>query len=326
MSFFTKLPSQHYDKTAFDDFRAERNFALGSGKAMAWLSQLAYETDEPDKVEDVLRSWGLQLVAPVIIAEEVRAVFPIASTHCFVAVGRGAVFLAFAGTDPITLANWITNFNARIGPTQTAEGYRMAAEAVLPQLRNVITATELANKKVFVTGHSLGGVLAVLIALRIERERASKIGSVYTFGMPRPGSPAFADEHYNPALGPCTYRLVHGNDLVPTLAPSELGFRHVGRLLLCDRGGTFDANRLAMDTKLDDPQFVTTVTKGFGSLLREPLSNVQSQLAQIKLAVAMAVRTGPRDMRDDAGGILIELLSPPLRDHMPDRYIAAFQK
>jgi triacylglycerol lipase len=67
MSFLTKLPSQHYDKAAFDDFTPERNFTLGSGRAMAWLSQLAYETDEPDKVEDVLRSWGLTLVTPVII-------------------------------------------------------------------------------------------------------------------------------------------------------------------------------------------------------------------------------------------------------------------
>jgi hypothetical protein len=28
-------------------------------------------------------------------------------------------------------------------------------------------------------------------------------------------------------------------------------------------------------------------------------------------------------MRTDPGGLVIELLPPPLRDHMPDRYIEA---
>src|SRR5215469_7979425 len=62
MSMFTKLPAQFYDVTAFDGFSLDRDFRRGSAKAMAWLSQLSYETDEPKKIEDILRTWKLRLV------------------------------------------------------------------------------------------------------------------------------------------------------------------------------------------------------------------------------------------------------------------------
>jgi hypothetical protein len=45
--------------------------------------------------------------------------------------------------------------------------------------------------------------------------------------------------------------------------------------------------------------------------------------ARIKLATALLTSMGPSNMRTDPGGILIEILPPRLRDHMPDRYIGA---
>lgn len=45
--------------------------------------------------------------------------------------------------------------------------------------------------------------------------------------------------------------------------------------------------------------------------------------ARIKLAAALLTGMGPSNMRTDPGGILIEMLPPRLRDHMPDRYIGA---
>jgi hypothetical protein len=46
-------------------------------------------------------------------------------------------------------------------------------------------------------------------------------------------------------------------------------------------------------------------------------------LEQIKLAVALGAGVNIPNMRNDPGGIIIELLPPRLRDHMPDRYIDA---
>ncbi len=324
MSFLTKLPRARYRPDAFDGFVAGRDFALVGGRTMAWMSQLAYETDEPGKIADVLESWGLRLLGEGIIVEEVGTVLPKASTHCFVASGRGTTVVAFAGTDPIVLANWITDFDAHIGTTQTAQGYQVAAEAVWPRLKNLLSVPEGGRRTVFVTGHSLGGALAALIAHRIDREGVAEVVAVYTFGMPRPASKRFADEQYNPRLGSRTYRLVHGEDLVPTVAPTELGFHHLGRHLHCERGGKFDAGKLAADTASDNPLFVAGVSKELSGLLHGPLAGILSPLERLKLALKLAASLAPDGMRTDPGGILIELLPPRLRDHMPDRYIGGF--
>src|SRR5579863_8630727 len=130
VSFLTKLPRERYDTGAFAGFTAGSEFTLANGKALAWMSQLAYETDNKDKMTDILRSWGLQFAGKGIIVKEVGTVLPKASTHCFVAAGRGTTFVAFAGTDPLNLANWITDFDVHIDETQAADGYQTAADAV----------------------------------------------------------------------------------------------------------------------------------------------------------------------------------------------------
>ncbi len=57
--------------------------------------------------------------------------------------------------------------------------------------------------------------------------------AVYTFGMPRVGGKQFAGEYNPSSLGAITYRLVHGDDIVPRVPPPELGYRHVGCVLQC---------------------------------------------------------------------------------------------
>jgi triacylglycerol lipase len=325
MSFFTTLPRELYSARAFDDFVAGGDFRLGNAKAMIWMSQLAYEAEDPggpDKIRSVLASLGLGLVDGGIIADDDKMIVPKVKTRGFVAAGRGATIVAFAGTDPVVLANWISDFDAHIGPAQTADGYRIAAAAVADQVKKAISAPALANNKIFVTGHSLGGALAALTAHQIFSNDGA-VTAVYTFGMPRAGSPDFATTQYDPSLGSRTYRLVHGADLVPNVAPTELGFHHLGRFLHCDCGGRFDAGALAADTRSDDPPFVAGVANELNDFLRGPLVAALNALDHVKVAALLALRQGPPGARTDPGGIAIELLPPRVRDHMTDRYIGA---
>src|SRR5712692_607691 len=144
------------------------------------------------------------------------------------------------------------------------------------------------------------------------------MGAVYTFGMPRPGSDSFASD-YNAELGMRTYRLVHGEDIVPTVAPSEMGFRHVGRFLHCPRLGRFAETDLAPDPSSDAPPFIKGITSEITTFLHSPLAAISGAGAQLRRTVDAIFGQAPPGSRTDPVGILIELLPARIRDHLPDR-------
>jgi hypothetical protein len=322
MSILTELPEALYSGTAFDGFIGKPGFDIKEAEALAWMCQLAYETADRDKILRILNRWGLELVDNGIVVEEVTTVLPLANTHCIVAGGRGATIVAFAGTDPLVLANWITNFDIHINSTDAAEGFETAAAAVWPKLEALVAGSTINNPHVIVIGHSLGGALATLTARHMETDLRGTVRVVYTFGMPRPADAQFA-VGYMGMLGDRTYRLVCGDDVVPTVPPSVLGFRHVGRYLHCDHGDKFDARDLAADSTSDEPQFVKGVSQQLRDFADSPFSTVAGALARVKLAAGTALGFGAMGARTDPVGISIELLPALLRDHIPDRYIAA---
>jgi hypothetical protein len=321
MSFLTILPRDRYDPRAFAGFDpTKEDYHPGNAYAMAWMCQLSYETADPDKVKSVAKDWGLELVDASIISEASVTALPMSSTHLIAARRDGAPILAFAGTDPVSLANWITDFDIGVTSAGAAHGFATAAESVRPKIEKVLEAVWPVGP-VFVTGHSLGAALAAVTATGIRPAFSQRVRAVYALGMPRAGDAQFASA-YNSQLGARTFRLVHGEDLVPTVPPSELGARHVGRLLTCPRLGKFDENALAQSTDSDEPSFV----KGISRDLREAPGAAISTLDRLKLAAELAMGINPTGLRTDPGGIAIELLPPRLRDHVPDRYIAATRK
>ena len=84
--------------------------------------------------------------------------------------------------------------------------------------------------------------------------------AVYAFGMPRIGTPDFAAK-YNGKLGDRTYRLVHGDDIVPTVPPTKFGFCHVGRSVICRGHALFAPDALSAQPT-DSPPFVETWMSG----------------------------------------------------------------
>src|SRR5262249_61207920 len=63
MSFLVAMARAHYHDNAFDAFTASSGYSLENARAMMWMSQLAYDTDDRPKVESVLDAWGLGLRA-----------------------------------------------------------------------------------------------------------------------------------------------------------------------------------------------------------------------------------------------------------------------
>ena len=320
MSVLTKLPEKLYPRAKFGRL-IDTTFDMPTARALMWMSQLAYETDEIDKMQRILAVLGFDLAEDDVIIREDKSPLVVARTHCFVCTGGDTAILAFAGTDPIDLANWLTNFAVDKVPDGTTIGHEKAVSIVWPELKARLQRLP-SGTRVFVTGHSLGGALAVLIARNIVNEQVAGVAAVYTFGMPRAGNPDFANK-YNAVLGARTFRLVHGDDLVPTVAPSFLNFRHVGRFLHCERLARFAGADLEGEPASDQPTFARATFQDVLSATREPLERLKSVIKQFELAISLVGGRGPADARNDLIGAGIEMLPPRIRDHIPDRYIAA---
>ncbi len=303
MSFLVELPASAYDDAAFDDFTAAADFRIGTARAMMWLSQLAYEArDQAHKINPILKTWGLRQRA---LFQNMKVdELPLTATNGLVVAGRGATVIAFTGTDPLELANWLTNFNLGPRARELHAGFEAGVDAVWTEISDVIQDRAADEQAVFLTGHSLGGALAVIAAERMARKFAVLPAGVYTFGMPRVGSADFAASYNECGLGERTYRFVYGVDVVPTVPPAAFAFRHVGRMARCERGGSFTRAALSpMDS--DDPPFH---------------GNVEG----VKQAMANLLgRNVLPSFRTDWLGSVYKWLTPAIGDHLPDRYCHA---
>jgi triacylglycerol lipase len=315
MSFFTQMPIDRYVADAVKGFTLTADFDLATARSLAWISQLSYETD-PDKIATLCGKLDISL-AGAPIHRRVGTWLPIASTYALVLDLREALVVAFAGTDPIHLANWVSDFDIRPTDGGAAAGFIVALRAV----EQDILAALPTGRPVMVTGHSLGGALAVLFAQWLET-MGRDVTAVYTYGAPRPGRRDFSEPYNDSKLGARTFRCVHGDDIVPTVTPSEpLGFRHVGRFVHAPTSGKFIGPEGAAG--IDLPAFAKGITDELNAVFRHPLATGGAFVGRLRNVANALTGTPPPGMRDDLAGITIEMLPLRVRHHLPDQYIAA---
>ena len=154
----------------------------------------------------------------------------------YVASTPEAIVLAFRGTDEVE--DWLINLNVVQVKDHGAlvhRGFFRAIDAVWPQIEpRLKDFLKASPRTIRITGHSLGGALATLAAIRIQRMGIRNV-ETYTFGQPRVGNRAMAEQLTTPL-----YRFAYYADPVrfaPFSVPRAMHYKHAGTLKLIDAAG-----------------------------------------------------------------------------------------
>lgn len=148
-----------------------------------------------------------------------------------------ANIVVFRGSQ--TLNDWLTNFQARqqdytlagVNRGRVHRGFLTFHSNLQKQIQAVFKLLNPAAP-VYLTGHSLGAVLATLTAADMSTSSFKSQSQVrlYTYASPRIGDPAFA-QFFNTTI-PNTYRVFNIADMVPEVPASQTRsgeYRHVGQ-------------------------------------------------------------------------------------------------
>ena len=134
----------------------------------------------------------------------------------------GTLFIAIEGTDEAL--DWRRNFEFVFTADDTHAGFANYATLLMAQMW--AAGVDLCGaEQVVVTGHSLGGAVATIIAAQLQDHHAPV--HLVTFGSPRPGGQKFRERLRVPH-----HRFVHGMDVVPHMPLAAFGFRHVSPAIM----------------------------------------------------------------------------------------------
>lgn len=161
------------------------------------------------------------------------------STQCYVVANQHAAIVAFRGTEcgvdrgPEATAQFMADLGVDVdirwveiqGNGKIHRGFYDALNEIWHDLAPCLDTLTERNCPIWLSGHSLGGALAMLTATRHEN-----IQGIYTFGAPRLGNGPFSARFPKPV-----YRFANNNDLVPHLP--TFPYVDIGDLHYIDRRG-----------------------------------------------------------------------------------------
>ena len=224
---------------------------------------------------------GMEECSCVKVAQAVDAMY-IFSTACLVQSRCGRiVILCYRGTEPTNLGSWMGDFDVECETLRSESldpcelqvhggfhrNFRATRWEVDRQLDLAADGRSLADPEhrlehrleaLYVTGHSLGGAMAVLFALTSRRE---ELRAVYTFGQPMVvHAPVTPDVE---VLGRKVLRHVLARDPVAALPPASFGaFAHLGSEFVFDTKMWTRADRPRKALKNVSRALLSTVASG----------------------------------------------------------------
>lgn len=210
-----------------------KKFHWATASACAHLAELSYK--QADVVANVVAEEGFTECRFVESKKTDTQVFCMAQGNLVVIACRGTEGIRDFLTDakfkriplefPSSGSSCTESFSKSGMPTvkygKVHRGGHIALESVWGDIRNFLMSHQ--GARIYITGHSLGGLLSVLLGSRLEVS-GHNVMSIYTFGCPRVGNGVFAriaDERVR------HYRVRNNNDAV-TRVPLRGFYRHSG--------------------------------------------------------------------------------------------------
>lgn len=167
-------------------------------------------------------------------------------TQGFVAANDNVIVVAFRGTEVTEFVDVLTDLKVKkenFSPHGFVHrGFLGAYKAVQ---KDVLTAVESlrtnSKQTIWITGHSLGGALAVLAAADFHQKGINFRG-LYTFGQPMVGAPGFTKKLGN-KVGKKHFRFVNNADVVPRVPPPHtFKYEHSGQMMFIEDSGRIVRN------------------------------------------------------------------------------------
>jgi triacylglycerol lipase len=199
--------------------------------ALAKASQLAYEYNKGNRIEQTVWEWGLT---------DYFQLWDVDGTQSYVAANKDIILAVFAGTNE--MKDWGSNLGMRpmAGPVGNVHrGFNDALERVWDDMRRAILSCKQFQVRerrrpqtLWIAGHSLGGALATLAVAKLRMEEDRAVNGLYTFGSPRVGDRTFA-RNFNLEFN-AAYRIVNNNDVVTRVPGRLMMYSHVGQFLYID--------------------------------------------------------------------------------------------
>jgi hypothetical protein len=185
---------------------------------LAQISEAAYS--EGYELDTTLKKLGLTTISE----------FPLNTMYAYVASNDDTVVVAFRGTNQDELRDWLAD--ARISSDAVKHGrihrgFYRSTQGLLEDIVQAVKDQGGEDKQVWVTGHSLGGAMALVFTYECIVSEAIRPAGVVTFGQPLVVNGQLA-QYLNTELKGRYVRFVHGGDLVPRVFPT---FSHCGNLV-----------------------------------------------------------------------------------------------
>jgi hypothetical protein len=218
---------------------------------MSVVSAWAYSDEKAMAAK--LPHYGIQGAHVRRISVQNDALLVVATAYLVQSRSGRVAILAFRGTDPASFVAMFGDGDVMQRPFEghgVHAGFYANVEAIWDDVSDALHAAvqgahlddqgvrvETPNKleTLYVTGHSLGGAMAVLAAARLfgrgyEAWNPKKlVQGVYTFGQPMVGDKGFAEVCAR-AFGERLYRHVYRTDLIPHLPPkSSIPYAHTSK-------------------------------------------------------------------------------------------------